>query len=145
MNHRATACLALGIGLLCTAPILGQGLPGGGGNAGQPGGIRAVTRRTLMSGYNNDARAMFTAGGISGLQPTPVAGGAPGAVAAGSSTPTIAGYPGEPAVQAAPNAPRTAPLSREARVAMQRLARAGDASAAAALALADAPATAGSR
>lgn len=145
MNRRATACLTLGFGLLCTAPTLGQGLPGGGGNTGQPGGIRAVTRSTLMSGYNNDARAMFTAGGVAGLQPVAASGGAPGAFSAGSATPTIAGYPGESAAPVAAHAPRTAPLSREARGALQRLARAGDASAAAALALADAPTAAGSR
>jgi hypothetical protein len=98
-----------------------------GGVAGTTGGIRAVTRRTLMSGYNANAAAMMTAGGLNGFAAAPTGTGAllPGAGPAPVAAPQLAG--GDSG---------TAPVTvrPEVRRQLELLARRGDPVAAAALA-----------
>lgn len=116
------------IGFLLALPweqAVAQQSPVGGG-AGTTGGIRAVTRRTLMSGYNTDAAALMTAGGLNGFGGARVGGGAlqPGASAASAAGP-----------QLAEGGSGTAPVVRpEVRRQLEQLARRGDPVAAAALA-----------
>ena len=98
-----------------------------GGGPGTTGGIRAVTRRTLMSGYNANAAAVMTAGGLNGFAVAPAGTGAlqPGAGPAPAAAPQLAG--GDSG---------TAPVTvrPEIRRQLEQLARRGDPVAAAALA-----------
>ena len=124
-----TAALLLGI---VEGRASAQQSPAGGGNAGvagAPRGIRAVTRRTLMSGYGSDASAFMTAGGLTGFAP----------VANGSA----ASLPGAVPV-AAPSIASSAsvPIRPEIRRTLEQLARRGDPVAAAALAELARPASA---
>jgi hypothetical protein len=111
---------------------LAQQSPVGGGNsaaAGTPRGIRAVTRRTLMSGYGTDASAFMTAGGLNGFATVPN----------GSATPQSRTVP-----VAAPSTASVAPvpIRPEIRRSLEQLARRGDPAAAAALAELARPASA---
>ena len=106
--------------------------PAGGGNAGAAGtprGIRAVTRRTLMSGYGTDASAFMTAGGLTGFATVPN----------GAATPQSGSVP----VVVPPTA-SVAPVTirPEIRRSLEQLARRGDPAAAAALAELARPASA---
>lgn len=102
-------------------------LSAAGSGAGTTGGIRAVTRRTLMSGYNGDAAAMMTAGGLNGFGGARAGGGAlqPGANSAPAAGPQLAdGGSGSAPVVVRP----------EVRRQLELLARRGDPVAVAALA-----------
>ena len=76
---RIVAAFLLGIGMFGDRASAQQSLAGGGnpGAAGTPRGIRAVTRRTLMSGYGSDGSVFMTAGGLTGFSTVFTASGLP--------------------------------------------------------------------
>lgn len=108
--------------------VLAQQSPANGAT-GTPRGIRAVTRRTLMSGYGADASALFTAGGLTGFQ------SAPSSLAPAN--------PGSAAVSAPVNSPSpVGGIRPDVRRNLEALARRGDPVAAAALSEVAQPASA---
>ena len=123
---RQIDCLGRAAGILWIAGTMAiaQQAPGGGvgpaGGQGQSRGIRAVTRRTLMSGYGADPQAMIGAPGAAGFQGAATLPGVASAPAATAPTPILAS---NPALQ-----------RRDVQAALQRFAASGDAQAAAALA-----------
>jgi hypothetical protein len=136
---KSIRCLGVLVGLVWIGPTAASAqqasavalAPGGAQGQGQARGIRAVTRRTLMSGYGADSQAMFTAAGMAGFQgAATLPGGAP-AAAPIAPTPSVAM---NPALQ-----------RRDVQTALRRFAAAGDSQAAAALAESRTPASAEAR